>query len=132
MRWHANLIGLAVACLLAASAANAKTFDSFLCQFTVEFPGGPLHGYIFRGWTARETPYDEYQWSASNKDCYWAVAEFVYGTPRKEDYDANIAGAVAGAKGRLVSQKRVQQRGMTGREIVIDGPNSVVIRERLL
>jgi tetratricopeptide (TPR) repeat protein/pimeloyl-ACP methyl ester carboxylesterase len=56
---------------------------------------------------------------------------FAYATPRNEDYDANIRGAVASAKGRLVSQKSVHQSGVTGREIVIEDPHSVVVRERL-
>ena len=56
---------------------------------------------------------------------------FVYATPRKQDYGANISAAVSAAKGRLVSQKPVQQSGVTGREIVIEGPHSVVVRERL-
>ncbi len=131
MRKHANLIGLSAACLLAASAALANIVQVPLGPFVADFPAAPIHFATFQGQTTKGTPYRGYRWSASNPDGSWSIAMFVYATPRKQDYDVNISAAVASAKGRLVSQKPVQQSGVTGREIVIEGPHSVVVRERL-
>jgi hypothetical protein len=85
-----------------------------------------------QGQTAKGIHYEEFRWSTFNKDGYWGVAMFVYATPRRLDYDANIGGAVAAAKGRLASQRSVQQSGVEGREILIEGPKSGVVRERIL
>jgi hypothetical protein len=131
MRKHAKLIGLLAACLLGTSAALASIVQVPLGPFVADFPAAPLQFATFQGKTAKGTPYSGYRWSASNHDGAWTIAMFAYATPRKEDYDANISGAVAASKGRLVSQKPVHQSGVTGREIVIEGPHSVVVRERL-
>jgi hypothetical protein len=48
-----------------------------------------------------------------------------------KDYDAHIRGAVAATKGNLLSQKTIQQSGAEGREILIDVPQSGVVRQRL-
>jgi Tfp pilus assembly protein PilF len=92
----------------------------------------PLHAYLFQGKTAKGIPYYEYRWSVTNPDGYWGVAIFAYAPPLKADYDANINAAVAATRGRLVSQETIRQSGVAGREIVIEGPKSVVVRERLL
>jgi len=131
MSKHSILIGLSAACLLAASAALASIVQVPLGPFVADFPAAPIHFATFQGQTAKGTPYSGYRWSAWNHDGSWTIAMFVYATPRKENYDANISAAVAAAKGRLVSQKPVHQSGVTGREIVIEGPHSVVVRERL-
>ena len=125
------LIGLSAACLLAASAALASIVQVPLGPFVADFPAAPIRFATFQGHTAKGTPYSGYRWSASNPNGSWTIAMFVYATPRKQDYGANISAAVSASKGRLVSQKPVQQSGVTGREIVIEGPNSVVVRERL-
>jgi tetratricopeptide (TPR) repeat protein len=87
---------------------------------------------LYRGKTAKGISYYEYLWSLTNQEGYWGVAIFSYAQTFKGDYDANIRAAVAGAKGRLASQKTVQQNGVEGREIVIEGPKSVIVRERIL
>jgi tetratricopeptide (TPR) repeat protein len=121
------------ACLLATSAAAAVTpYHSPEGQFTADFPAAPVHVGLFPGNTAKGTHYYQYRWSVTNQEGYWGVAIFVYSPSRNPDYDANVAAAVAGAKGRLVSQKKIQQSGVEGREIVIESPNSVIARERLL
>jgi hypothetical protein len=124
-------LGLIAFCLLAAGAAKTDVFNSPDGVFTVEFPSPP--GLInLKGQTTLGTPYEENRWSAQTKYGYWTVAAFVYAKPRKTNYDANVAGAVAAAKGRLVSDQPIRQSGADGREIVIDCGKSGVVRERIL
>jgi hypothetical protein len=117
--------------VLSAGAANADVFNSPDGMFTVEFPSPPSLTNL-KGHTTRGTPYDENRWSAQTKDGYWSVAAFVYAKPRKTNYDANVAAAVAAAKGRLVSDQPIRQNGVDGREIVIDCGKSGFVRERIL
>lgn len=127
-----RLIAIACACIFAAGAAAAASFHSAEGQFTADFPATPVTAGISPGKTVKGTPYYEYRWSVTTQDGYWGVAVFVYAEPRNADYDANVAAAAAGIKGRLISEKKVQQNGTEGREIVVEGPKSVVVRERLL
>jgi hypothetical protein len=124
-------IGIVVACGVAASAASAYTFASPEGKFTAEFPAAPTLEKTTNK-TTSGTPYDQYTWSIENKDGWWGVAMIIYSKAVMKDYDAHIRGAVAATKGNLLSQKTIQQSGAEGREILIDVPQSGVVRQRLL
>jgi hypothetical protein len=133
-----RLIGIVVACALAASAAGAYTFTSPEGEFTAEFPAAPTLEKT-AGKTNGGTPFDQYTWAVENSDGYWSVFIFNYSklVPKdvftQESYDARVQGAVANSKGTLRSQKPIQQSGVQGRDFLIDIPKSgIVIHQRLL
>lgn len=122
-------------CFICASALMAGTmsadaFNSPEGKFSAEFPRAPSQTRT-QGVTTKGTKFDEYRWSALNKDGDWVVAMFAYAKSRKADYEAQISAAVGAAKGVLVNQKQIQQSGVEGREILIDGPKADVVRERM-
>ena len=125
------LIGIVVACAVAASGTAADTFTSPEGKFTSEFPAAPTLEKTTNKTTAG-TPYDQYTWSIEDKDGWWGVAMIIYSKAVMKDYDAHIRGAVAATKGNLLSQKTIQQSGAEGREILIEVPRSGVVRQRLL
>lgn len=125
-----RLIGIAVVCLLAASAASAYTLTSKEWNFTAEFPAAPKLEKTTSTTTAG-IPYDQYVWSAENKDGWKGIGLIVYSQSVVHDYNASIQGAVNATKGILRSQKTIQQSGVQGREIIIDVADGVV-RQRLL
>jgi hypothetical protein len=93
------LIGIVVNCMLAGSVVSAYAVDNpAATNFTVDFPA-PAVLFKFKGQTAKGIRFGEFRWRALNKEGYWGVAVFLYAEPRKVDYDANIAGAVAAPKG---------------------------------
>ncbi len=126
-----RLIGIVVACAMVASAANAYTFTSPEWNFTAEFPAAPTLEKIHTK-TTSGTPYDQYTWSVENKAGFWGVALIIYSKSVVKDYNAHTQGAVSATKGTLRSQKTIQQSGAQGREIIIDVPDSGVVRQRLL
>jgi hypothetical protein len=126
-----HLIGIAVACAMAASAASAYTFTSREGKFTAEFPAAPTLEKTQHK-TNSGTSYDQYTWATENKDGWWGVAMIIYSKPMVKDYDVHTKGAVDATKGTLRSQKTIQQSGAQGREIIIDLPQSGVVRQRLL
>jgi hypothetical protein len=126
-----RLMGIAVACALAAGAASAYTFTSPEGKFTAEFPAAPKFAKSTNK-TESGTAYDQYMWSVEKEDGWWGVAMIIYSTTVVRDYDANIRGAVAATKGKLLNQKPIQQSGVDGREIMIDVPQSGVVRQRFL
>lgn len=125
-----RLIGIAVVCLLAASAASAYTLTSKEWNFTAEFPAAPKLEKTTSTTTAG-IPYDQYVWSAENKDGWKGIGLIVYSQSVVHDYNASIQGAVNATKGILRSQKTIQQSRVQGREIIIDVADGVV-RQRLL
>jgi hypothetical protein len=125
------LIGIAVACTVAASAAEAYTFASPEGKFIAEFPAAPALDEA-KAKTNSGIPYDRYRWWFENADGWWAVSMLIYSKVVPRDYDANTRGAVAATKGNLVSQKPIMQSGVEGREIQIDIPQSGVVRMRFL
>jgi hypothetical protein len=124
-----------LACLLGCTAIagpiHAETFNSVEGKFVAEFPSAPQLRKV-QGKTARGINFDEYRWWAFSPEGYWSVAMFVYAKPRAADYEAHINGAVAATQGQLTSQKVIQQSGVEGRDIVIEGPNSVIVRQHIL
>jgi hypothetical protein len=126
-----GLIGITVACAMTASAASTYTFTSPEGRFTAEFPAAPALERT-KGNATGGIPYDRYQWSIENKDGWWAVSMFIYSKAVPRDYDANTRGAVVATKGNLVSQKSIVQNGAEGREILIDVPQSGMVRLRFL
>jgi hypothetical protein len=130
-RQFGRLIGIAIACAMTAGVASAYTFTSPEGKFTAEFPAAPALEKT-KNKTTAGTPYDQYTWSIENKDGWWGVAMIIYARTVVKDYDAHTQGAVAATKGTLRSQKAIQQSGAQGREIIIDVPQSGVVRQRLL
>jgi hypothetical protein len=126
-----DVIGIITACALAANAAKADPFESPIGKFSVEFPAVPVLSRS-RGHTAKATLYEELKWGVLSNGGYWAVTMIVYANPRKLDYETKINAAVAAVQGRLTSQKSLIQCAVEGREILIEAPNSRVIRERML
>jgi hypothetical protein len=133
MEGFARLICIVVACVIGASTADAYRFTSPEGKFTAEFPAAPTLNKT-NGKTESGIPYDQYMWSIANKDGSWAVAMGIYSKAVTKDYDANIRGAVTAVKGKLLSQKIIEQSGAQGREIPIDvpPPQSRVVRQRFL
>ena len=127
----AAAFALAVASAMVVTAASAEVFASPEGAFTVEFPAAPKLAKS-QGRTVKGTAYIETRWSVRNTDGYWAVAMFAYATPRKADIDASVRAAVAAAEGRLASDQPISQKGVEGREILIDAGKSGVVRERIL
>ncbi len=125
-----RLMGIVVVCLLAASAASAYTLTSKEWNFTAEFPTAPKLEKTTSTTTAG-VPYDQYVWSTENKDGWKGIGLIVYSQNVVHDYNASIQGAVNATKGKLRSQKSIQQSGVQGREIIIDVAEGVV-RQRLL
>jgi len=121
MEGFARLICIVVACVIGASTADAYRFTSPEGKFTAEFPAAPTLNKT-NGKTESGIPYDQYMWSIANKDGSWAVAMGIYSKAVTKDYDANIRGAVTAVKGKLLSQKIIEQSGAQGREIPIDVP----------
>lgn len=126
-----RLASIAVACALVAGVASAYTFTSADGKFTVEFPAAPKFAKSTSK-TESGTAYDQYMWSVEKEDGWWGVAMIVYSKAVVKDYDASTRGAVAATKGTLLSQKPIRQSGVDGREIMIDVPQSGVVRQRFL
>jgi len=131
MRHLSRLIGIVVVCLLVASTASAYTFTSKEWNFTAEFPAAPTLEKT-KSTTSAGTPYDQYVWSIESKGGWKGVGLIVYSQSVVHDYNASVRGAVNATKGKLRSQKTIQQSGVQGREIIIDVPDSGVVRQRLL
>jgi len=125
-----RLIGIVVVCLVAASGASAFTFTSKEWNFTAEFPAAPTLEKTTSTTTAG-VPYDQYVWSFENKDGWKGIGLIIYSQSVVHDYNASIQGSLNATKGKLRSQKTIQQSGVQGREIIIDVADGVV-RQRLL
>jgi hypothetical protein len=129
-----RLIFIVFAFVIVTGSANAYTLTSTEGHFTAVFPGEPK----LTESTAKTTsglPYSLSTWIFSSSDGSegWFITMAIYkSTSVIKDYNANVSGAVAAVKGKLVSQKTIRQSGVEGREILIDIPGSQEARERLL
>ena len=113
--------------------ASAYTFTSTEGRFTAVFPGAPKLEKS-SGKTDSGNPYQLSNWAFGSSDGTeaWMILMGTYSKPVLKDYVANISGAVAGVKGKLVSQKTIRQNGVEGREILVDLPSGSEARERML
>lgn len=126
------LLAVFAALVLAASAAFAYSFSSPEGNFTADFPAVPSFTKS-AGKTTDGSPFDQYSWSVSNDHNYWAVAMIVYQGQHSYNYDNGVKGVIDAVKGKLRSQKTIQQSGVTGREALIDLPQShIALRQRFL
>jgi len=131
MRLAVRVFAIAALCVAQLGLANALSFSSTDGDFTAAFPEEPKFEKSSAK-TAGGIPYDQYLWSVDKGESWYGVGMIAYSKPVKDEYDGPTNGAVAATKGKLVSQQPFQLQGMTGREIFIESPGPLIIRQRLL
>jgi hypothetical protein len=112
------------------SAVAYAPFISPDGSFSVDFGGVPTLKKEL-GVLAKTLSYDSYIWSVESRTAYKAVSMFVYSKVPSFDYDAAVAGAAESTKARVVSQKRITQGDLDGRDVVLEAPNAMGMRMRL-
>ncbi len=112
------------------SAVAYAPFVSPDGSFSVDFGGVPKLKKEL-GIPLKTLSYDSYIWSVESRTAYKAVSMFVYSKVPSFDYDAAVAGAAESTKARVVSQKRITQGDLDGRDVVLEAPNAMGMRMRL-
>ncbi len=126
------LISIFIASAVAATTAFAYAFTSPEGNFTADFPAVPAMTKS-AGKTNDGISFDQYNWSVSTNHNYWAVAMIVYSGHASYNYDNGVKGVIAAVKGKLRTQKDIDQAGIKGREVIVDLPQSkIVLRQRFL
>lgn len=126
------LLSVVIACAIATTAAFAYAFTSPEGNFTADFPAVPAMTKS-KGKTNDGIAFDQYNWSVSTTHNYWAVAMIVYSGHASYNYDNGVKGVLAAVKGKLRTQKEIDQGGIKGREVIVDLPQShIALRQRFL
>jgi hypothetical protein len=117
-----RLFGVVFAFVIVTGSANAYTLTSPEGHFTAVFPGQP-NLQKSSGKTTAGISYNQSTWVFDSGIEAWLVILATFSQTGTKDFAPSISAAVASVKGKLVSQKNIQQNGAAGVEILIDiGP----------
>ena len=126
--WSIAVVAAAV-WLLSPALAAAFDFKDDDGRFSAQFPAEPT---LDRQEGASPSgPHVHFTWEVDVEDRHFSVTYTEYTTPPVKNYDKNVMGLLAATKGRLMSQAKIEQGGIDGREVVTLLPDNAVIRQRL-
>jgi hypothetical protein len=126
--WSIAVVAVAT-WLLSPAMAEAFDFKDDDGRFSAQFPAEPT---LDRQEGASPAgPHVHYTWEVDVEDRHFSVTYTEYTTPPVKNYDKNVMGLLAATKGRLMSQAKIDQGGIDGREVVTLLPDNTVIRQRL-
>jgi hypothetical protein len=126
-----RLFALVVLCLAQVGLAGAFSLHNTDGNFTIEFPEPPKFE-LKNGKTVGGTAYELSLWTVDKGETAYIASMNVYANSVQEEYDGPTNGVVASCKGKLVNQQSFRMQAMTGREIFVECPGPLMIRERLL